>query len=82
MYLHFKCYPFVSCLPYPPPLLLWGCSHSHSPTPTSMPWPFPTLGKQGFTGPRAFPPIDTRQCHPLLLMGPESWVSPCVLIGW
>ena len=37
--------------------------HSHLP-----PWHSPTLGHQAFTGPRASPPIDVRQDHPLLHM--------------
>jgi len=31
---------------------------------------------------KGFPSIETRQGHPLLQMQLESWVSPCVLIGW
>jgi len=53
---------------------------SHPPTPTSL--ASPTLGKWAFTGPRAFPPIDARQCHPLIHMQLEPWVPPCVLFGW
>ena len=43
-------------LPRPPPdsmrVLL------HLPTPAPLPWHSPTLGHRGFTGLRAFPPID------------------------
>ena len=87
MYLHFKCYP-LSWFPLwiPPfhplfPLLLWGYSTSHPSTPNLPPWHAPTLGNWAFTGPRASP-IDARQCHPLLHMWLEPWVSPCVLCGW
>ena len=59
-------------------LLLWGCSPNHPPTPTSPPWHPPTLGHWAFTGPRASPPIDAQQGHPLLHMQLE----PCVLLGW
>ena len=40
------------------------------------------LGHQASTGPRAFPPTDARQNHPLLHMYLEQWVPPCVLFGW
>ena len=40
----------------------------HPPTPTSTPWHSPTLGKQTFTGPRIFPPIDARLGYPLIHM--------------
>ena len=68
LYLHFKCYPLSwfplqkSAIPFPLPLL------SNTPTPTSWPWHSPTLGykARAYTGPRAFPPIDEQQGHPLL----------------
>jgi hypothetical protein len=53
-----------------------------APPPTnspSLPWHSPTLGHQAFTGPRASPPIDVCQGHPLQL---EPCVAPCVLFGW
>ena len=31
---------------------------------------------------KASPPIDARQCHPLLHMQLEPWVPPCVIFGW
>jgi hypothetical protein len=40
------------------------------------------LGHRAFTGPRASPPIDDQQSHPLIYIGLEPWVSPCVLFGW
>jgi len=75
--------PF-SPLPAPSPLpqILWPCSYCHLPTPTSRSWNLPVLGKWAFRGPRAFPPIDDGQCHPLLHLWLVSWVPPCVLIGW
>jgi len=59
MYLHFKCYPPFP-LPYSPlsPIDSIRMLHSCPLTPTSTPWHYPTLEKQAFTGPRAFPPID------------------------
>ena len=47
-----------------------------------LPWHFPILGHRAFTGPRASPPIDVRQGHPLLPMWLEPWVLPCALFGW
>jgi hypothetical protein len=35
-----------------------------------------------FTEPKAIPPIDVQQGHPLLLMGLEPWIPSCVLFGW
>jgi len=81
VYLHFKCYP-PSPLPYVLSQPAWGHSHPHLPTPTPMPYHSPTLGKRAFIGPRVFPPIDARQCHPSLHMWLESWVPPYALIGW
>ena len=52
--------------PHPP-------THSHHPALAS-----PTLGHWTFTGPRASPPIDVWQGHPLLHMWLEPWVPPCV----
>jgi hypothetical protein len=40
--------------------------------------PLPILGLQAFTGPRAFPPIDVQQSHPVLHMQLEPWDPPCV----
>jgi hypothetical protein len=51
---------------------------SHPPTPSSLPWHSSKLGHHAFIRPRASPPIDARQGHPLLHMGLE----PCVLFGW
>jgi hypothetical protein len=52
------------------------------PTPVFLPWHSPTLGHQTPTGPRAAPPTDAQQGHPLAHMWPEPWVPPCVLFGW
>jgi hypothetical protein len=52
------------------------------PTPTTLSWHSLALGNQPFTGPRAFPPIDARQCHPLLHMCLELWMPLCVLFNW
>jgi hypothetical protein len=54
--------------PITPPLL-WGCSSTHPPTPTSLPSiPLHQGIYQAFIGPRASPPIDAWQGHPLLHM--------------
>jgi len=65
--------PLLSLLP----LLLWGCSPSHIPLPPHHPG-IPLH----VTGPRASPPIDARQGHPLPQMQLEPRVTPCVLFGW
>jgi hypothetical protein len=64
--------------PYPHPLSLL----TDPPTPASWPCHSPTLGHRAFTKPRASPPIDVQQGHPLLYIWLEPWVSPCVLFGW
>jgi hypothetical protein len=68
----------------PPPASRRVLTHppTHPPTITSPPWHSPTLMNQAFTGPRASPPIDVQQGHPLLRMWLEPLVSPCVLLGW
>jgi hypothetical protein len=78
--------PFLVFFPEPSipsslPLLLWGCSPTHPPTPVSLPWHSPTLGHRTFPGPRASPPIDVQQGHPLLHMCLEPWIPPCVVFG-
>jgi hypothetical protein len=88
IYLHFKCYPLSQFPLWNPPILspillpLWGYSLPHPPTPISLPWHSLTLGHWAFTGPRAFPPTDAQQGHPLLHMRLEPWVPPCVLFSW
>ena len=52
-----------------------------SPTHPLLSWHFLTMGHQAFTGPRASPPIDVQQGHPLL-MPLEPYVPPCVLFSW
>jgi hypothetical protein len=51
------------------------------PIPTSPNWHSHALGHWAFTGPKAIPPIDDSQSHPLLHMQLEPWVPPCVLFG-
>jgi len=63
---------FYEGAPSPTPLL----------PPISLPWHSPTLGHRAFTRPRASPPIDAQQGHPLLHMQLEPWLPPCVLFGW
>jgi hypothetical protein len=65
--------------PIPSPLSLLTNQH----TPISLYWhPLAALGHKAFTGPRASPPIDVQQGHPLLHIQLEPWVPPCVLFGW
>jgi hypothetical protein len=56
-------------LPHPP-------THSHLNTQA-----LPYTVESSLHRPRTSPPIDARQCHPLLHMQLEPWVSPCVLFG-
>jgi hypothetical protein len=85
--LPFKYYPFSQFLlkkpfsPFPLPLLLWGCSPKDSSTSASVHWHSPTVWYQAFTGPRTSPPIDIWQCHTLLHIQLEPWVSPRVIFG-
>ena len=39
------------------------------------------LGHQASTEPRASPPIDAGQEHPLLYMYLEPWIPRCTLLG-
>jgi len=55
--------------------------HIHLLLPTSLPWHSPTLWHQALAGPRTSIPIDARQCHTLLHMWLEPWVTPYVLFG-
>jgi hypothetical protein len=63
-------------------LLLWGYSPTHPPTYVSSPCHYSTLGYRAFTGPRASPPFDVQQGHPLLHMQLDPCVPPCVLFVW
>ena len=69
-------------VPFPVPVLLWGCSPTLPYTPASPPWHSLTEVHSAFLGPRVSPPIDAQQGHPLLHMRLEPWVPPCVLFGW
>jgi hypothetical protein len=79
LYLHFKCYPLPGFLPpiplFHPPPPAHPPNHSHF-SALAFPW------HRAFTRPRASPPIDVREDHPLLHMWMEPWVPPCVLLGW
>jgi hypothetical protein len=91
LYLHFKCYPLSRSpfwkppIPWPLPLPLWGCTpthpptHSHLPTPAFPPCHSPNLRHRIPSDPRASPPTDAQQGHPLSHMLPEPWVLPCTL---
>ena len=65
--------PLKTPIPSPLPML------TNPSTPASLSWHSSTLGHQAFTRPRAFPPIDVQQDHPLLHMQLEPRVPPCVL---
>jgi hypothetical protein len=82
IYLHFKCYsPFLVSHPQPPsPCFYEDASPPTHSFPTAL--AFSILGHQAFIGPRASPPIDAGQGHPLLHMCLKPWVPPCVLFGW
>jgi hypothetical protein len=87
LYLHFKYYPPFLVPPPRNPLLhaLSPCFYERVPPPTHSCLPtlaFPYTGALSFIGPRASPPIDAQQGHPLLHMQLEPWVSPCVLFSW
>jgi hypothetical protein len=43
---------------------------TNPPIPASWPWHSHKLGHRAFTGPRASPPIDDQQSHPLLQLEP------------
>jgi hypothetical protein len=63
----------------PSPCFYEGAPPStHPPTPASPPWHSPTLGHQAFTGPRASPPIDAQQDHPLCA---TIWVPRNLSLG-
>ena len=69
-------------LPYPIPLSLPSMRVLPSLPPS---WPGIPLHwgiHWAFTGPRASPPIDAWQGHPLLHMQLEPWIPPFVLFGW
>ena len=55
---------------------------THPPTPSFLSWHSSTMGHQAFSEPKASPPIDVQQGHPMLHMQLKSWVPPCVLCGW
>ena len=64
--------------PYPiPPPPAHQPIHSHFPVLV-----FPTVEYQAFTEPRASPPIDVRQGHPMVHMRLDPWDPLCVLFGW
>ena len=72
-----------SILPLPASMRVLPHPSTHPPTPTSPPWNCPILRHcQALTGPRATPPTDVQQGHPLPHMWLGPWVPPCVLFGW
>jgi hypothetical protein len=58
------------------PLPLWGCSPTHLLSPF-----LPTLGHWIPTGPKAAPPTDVRQGHPLIHTQPKPWAAPSSLVA-
>jgi len=55
---------------------------THSLTPANLCLHSPMLGHGAFTAPRASPPLDAWQGHPLQHMLLKQWVSPCIFFGW
>jgi hypothetical protein len=82
LYLRFKCFPLSRSPLWNSPI----CSPSfclykgapHPPTPVLKPWHSHTLRHQTLSGPRASPPTDVQQGHPL----PHMWPAPWVFFGW
>ena len=55
----------------------------HPPTHSRLPaLAFPYTVASSLSRPRASPPIDDRQGHPLLRMWLEPWITPCILFAW
>jgi hypothetical protein len=86
LYLHFKCYPLSRSPLWKPPIpspsscLYEGAppsTHSCLSTPA-----FPYTRASNPSSPRAAPPTDVQQGHPLLHIQSEPWVPPCVLFSW
>ena len=76
----FPGFHFRKPLSYSPlPCFLRVLPH-HPPPPITPPQHPPMLGHQTSTGPRASPPIDVRQGHPLLHMYLELWIPLCTLL--
>jgi hypothetical protein len=55
---------------------------THPPIPVFLPQHSPTLGHRTSSGPRAAPPTNAQQGHPLTHMRLEPGVPPCILFGW
>jgi hypothetical protein len=81
MFSPFQVTPLETPQSHPPsPYLYEGAPPpTHSRLPTLA---FPTLGHRTPSDPRASPPTDVQQGHPLPHMWSEPWVPPCVLFGW
>jgi hypothetical protein len=54
----------------------------HPPTPVLHPQHSPTLGHWTPSDPKACPPTDVQQGHPLPHKRPAAWVAPCVFFSW
>jgi hypothetical protein len=89
-YLHFKCYPLCCLLPlkvpYPiyPPLTSMR-AFSNPPTHSCLPvlaFSYTAASSLQMTKGLSSHWIPAQQGHPLLHMGLDSWVPPCVLFGW
>ena len=66
--------------PIPSPCLYEGAAPpTHSRPPDLA---FPYSGASNTPGPRASPPTDVQQGHPLPHMQPAPWVPPCAFFGW
>jgi hypothetical protein len=72
--------PFLVSDPTPPilfPLPMVTNTLTHA----SLSWHSPMLWYRTCIGPRASPPIDVRQGHPLLHMQLKPWFHPFILFG-
>jgi hypothetical protein len=75
--------PWKHNVPSIVPMLLWGCFLPTRQIPLSHPQiPLYWGIHQGSSGPRACPPINAWQGHPLLYIEVGPWLPPCVLLGW
>ena len=81
LYLHFKCYPLSWSPHWKAPIPFFHPLLTNSPTPTSLSCYSPTLGHWALTGPRASPPIDVQQSHPLFHVWLEPLFPPSVCFG-
>jgi hypothetical protein len=75
----FQISPLETPIPSLFPLPLWGCSRTHPPTPVFLPWYSTTRGHWTPSGPRASPPTNVHQGHPLPHM---CAIGPSMCTPW